>query len=154
ERLLKRKNRRLKRLYETAHRFVDNVSHEFRTPLTVIKEYVGLVHDGVLGGLSEEQADMLEVVTDRADDLNNMVNDMLDISKLDAGMLGLWRKTCNVSDMIERVRPSLERKSHLKQVAIEFDIPETLPQVFCDDEKIGRVIVNLAINAIKFSGDP
>lgn len=154
EQLLERKNRRLEKLYKTAHRFVDNVSHEFRTPLTVIKEYVSLVRDGVVGGLNEEQGQMLDVVSDRADDLNNIVDDMLDISKLEAGMLGIWRKNCAVADIIHHIRPSLQKKSSVKDVEIEFAVLADLPQVFCDDEKIGRVIVNLTTNAIKFSGDP
>ena len=154
EQLLEKKNRRLEKLYKTAHRFVDNVSHEFRTPLTVIKEYVSLVRDGIVGELNDEQRQMLDVVGDRADDLNNMVDDMLDISKLEAGMLGICRRTCAVADIIQHICPSLQKKSSVKDVALSFDIPDDLPKVYCDDEKIGRVLVNLAINAIKFSGDP
>ncbi|MCA9223920.1 MAG: response regulator, partial [Planctomycetales bacterium] len=75
---LETKNRRLAELYRTAHEFVDNVSHEFRTPLTVIKEYVSLIEDGVVGDISGEQRRMLAIVEDRADDLNTMVDDMLD----------------------------------------------------------------------------
>lgn len=154
ERSLAKKNRRLKRLYKTAHRFVDNVSHEFRTPLTVVNEYVSLLRDGVVGDLNDEQKRMLDVVSDRAEDLNNMVDDMLDMSKLEAGMLGLWRRSCTIADVIKHVRLSLVRKSLVKQVDLQFDIPDDLPEIYCDDEKIGRVIVNLAVNAIKFCGQP
>ncbi len=154
ERLLERKNRRLSRLYKTAHRFVDNVSHEFRTPLTVVNEYVSLLRDGVVGPLNEDQKRMLDVIGDRAEDLNNMVDDMLDVSRLEAGMLGLWRRQCRVSEVVEHVRPSLVRKSNVKQVELQFDVPEDLPPVFCDDEKIGRVVINLTVNAIKFCGRP
>jgi signal transduction histidine kinase len=154
ERLLERKNRRLARLYKTAHRFVDNVSHEFRTPLTVIMEYVSLLRDGVVGRLGDEQNHMLDVVSDRAGDLNNMVNDMLDISKLEAGMLGIWRRNCRVQDAMSHVTSSLSKKSDVKSIDLRFEISEDLPQVYCDDEKLGRVIINLATNAIKFCGQP
>jgi len=83
-----------------------------------------------------------------------MVDDMLDVSKLEAGMLGLWRRNCTVADVINHVRPSLVRKSLVKEVELQFDIPDALPEIYCDDEKIGRVIVNLAVNAIKFCGQP
>ncbi len=154
EEILAKKNRRLKRLYKTAHRFVDNVSHEFRTPLTVVNEYVSLLRDGIVGTLSEEQKRMLDVIGDRAGDLNTMVDDMLDISKLEAGMLGLWRRSCTVAEVVKHVRPSLDRKALVKDVELQFDIPDDLPEIYCDDEKIGRVIVNLAVNAIKFCGQP
>ena len=88
QKLLEKKNRRLAKLYKMANRFVDNVSHEFRTPLTVIKEYVSLLREGIVGEVDEEQARMLDTVGDRADDLNNMVDDMLDVSKLEAGVFG------------------------------------------------------------------
>jgi signal transduction histidine kinase len=154
ERSMAKKNRRLARLYKTAHRFVDNVSHEFRTPLTVVNEYVSLLRDGVVGPVNDEQKQMLDVIGDRAEDLNNMVDDMLDVSRLEAGMLGLWRRKCGIAKIVDYVRPSMARKAHVKQVELQFDIPDDLPDVFCDDEKIGRVIINLAVNAIKFCGRP
>ncbi len=154
ERALAKKNRRLSRLYKTAHRFVDNVSHEFRTPLTVVNEYVSLLRDGIVGPLNDDQKRMLDVIGDRSEDLNNMVNDMLDISKLEAGMLGIWRQPCRIADIVDHVGPSLTRKSIVKQVVLQFDIPDDLPDVYADDEKIGRVIINLTVNAIKFCGQP
>jgi len=152
--LLKRKNRRLKKLYRTAQVFVDNVSHEFRTPLTVIKEYASLVKDGVVGPVSAEQQQMLTVVEDRADDMNTMVDDMLTVSALEAGLLAVYRKNCRVKDIIAHVRPALERKAAVKGVQLEVDIDPLLPAVFCDPEKAGRVLINLATNAIKFCGQP
>ena len=85
--------------------FVDNVSHEFRTPLTVIKEYASLVKDGVVGPVSAEQKQMLTVVEDRADDMNTMVEDMLTVSALEAGLLAVYRKNCWVKDIVAYVRP-------------------------------------------------
>jgi signal transduction histidine kinase len=154
ETLLKRKNRRLKKLYRTAQEFVDNVSHEFRTPLTVIKEYASLVKDGVVGEVSAEQKQMLIVVEERADDMNTMVDDMLTISALEAGLLAVYRKNCQVKDILAHVRPALERKAAVRGVQLEFDVDPLLPAVFCDPEKAGRVLINLTTNAIKFCGQP
>jgi hypothetical protein len=152
--LLKKKNRRLGRLYRTAHEFVDNVSHEFRTPLTVIKEYASLVRDGLAGAVSDEQKKMLTVVEDRADDLNTMVDDMLDVSKLKSGMLGIYRQECQVAEIVEHVRLGLERKAAVKEVTLDFALDPFLPTLFCDPEKAGRVLINLTTNAIKFCGQP
>lgn len=148
--LLETKNRRLAALYKTAHRFVDNVSHEFRTPLTVIKEYTSMMREGLLGEMTEEQRGFLDIVGDRTEDLNNMVDDMLDVSRLEAGMLGVRRQVCRVAEIVDRVLPMLQRKAAVKNVKLEVDVDDDLPDVFCDAEKAGRVIINLAINAIKF----
>ena len=149
---LKRKNRRLKRMYRMAQEFVDHVSHEFRTPLSVIKEYASLIRDGVVGHINDEQQRLLRVVDDRTHDLNTMVDDMLDVSKLNAGLLGAWRKECTVKEIAQHVLPALQRKATTRNVELQAEIDENLPMVYCDAEKAGRVIVNLVVNAIKFSG--
>ena len=84
---LERKNRRLSRLYHMAQDFVDHASHEFRTPLSIIKEYAAVVRDGTLGKVNPEQWRLLNVIDDRSDDLNTMVDDLLDVSKLKSGLL-------------------------------------------------------------------
>ena len=152
--LLEKKNRRLAKLYKTAQEFVDNVSHEFRTPLTVIKEYASLMREGLVGPTNGKQEQMLAVVEDRADDLNIMVDDMLDVSKLETGMLAVRRGPCSVADIARHIRVGLERKAGVKKVSLEFAINEDLALVYCDAEKVGRIIVNLVVNAIKFCGDP
>jgi hypothetical protein len=81
-----------------------------------------------------------------------MVDDMLDSSKLESGLLGAWRRPCRLSDVVESVCPPLAKKAEVKGIAFEVDVPETLPAVYCDAEKIGRVIINLVTNAMKFCG--
>lgn len=152
--LLQAKNRKLEKACKTAQEFVDNVSHEFRTPLTVIMEYASLIADSVAGPVNEDQARLLGVIDDRASDLNNMVDDMLDVSKLESGLLGASRSKCEVAQIIEHVLPAIRRKAVVRDVELEVRIDEDLPEVFCDPAKVGRVIVNLAINAIKFTRSP
>lgn len=147
---LKQKNERLQTLVETAHRFVDNVSHEFRTPLTVVREYASLMRDGVLGEISDEQAEFLDVIGYRVDDLNTMVDDMLDSSKLEVGLMGTHRIPTTVSQIIERSLSGLQLKAQVRGVELRFDSDNDLPEVFCDPEKVGRVMTNLVSNAIKF----
>lgn len=151
--MLFHKNARLKNLYETADQFVDHVSHEFRTPLTVIREYSTIICDGLVGPVTEQQKEFLNTISDRTDDLANMVDDMLDVSKLEAGLLSVCRRESMLTDVLDRVRPALEQKGKAKGVALEFELNEGLPSIYCDAEKIGRVLINLAINAIKFCGE-
>lgn len=150
KRSLEKKNERLTELYRTAHQFVDNVSHEFRTPLTVIKEFTSILRDGIAGGVNAEQREYLDIVLNRTDDLSTMVDDMLDISKLEAGVLGVSRRVCTVSEIIDDVRTTLDRKAQAAQVTLTIASEGALPTIYCDPEKIGRVLVNLSINAIKF----
>jgi two-component sensor histidine kinase len=82
-----------------------------------------------------------------------MVNDMLDISRIERNILRMSRRNCRVEDIVRPVRRALERKASKSDVVLEVTIDENLPTVYCDAEKVGRVIVNLAVNAIKFSSD-
>jgi signal transduction histidine kinase len=149
--LLHSKNERLSELYNTAQQFVDNVSHEFRTPLTVIREFTSIIRDGYDGPVTAKQTEHLDKVLHRTDDLALMVDDMLDISKLEAGLLGVWRRPCCVMEMIKNVAGLLRPRADSKRIHLETDYPGDLPPVFCDEEKAQRVLINLAVNAIKFT---
>ena len=153
KKILKEKNQRLSELYETAHRFVDNVSHEFRTPLTVIKEFTSITRDGLAGDVSDQQREYLGIVINRVDDLSLMVDDMLDISRLEAGGLSMARTQCSAEQIIEHIKTTLETKAAARKVTLSVEIDPSLPPLYCDAEKIRRVIINLVINAFKFSDE-
>ncbi len=104
-----------------------------------------------MGKLNEEQVKFLQVAEDRADDLNTMVDDMLDVSKLETGLLHVCRKQQTVRGIVDRVLPSLSRKATVKNLELNIDVPDGLPTVSCDDKKIARVIISLAVNALKFT---
>jgi len=148
---LERNNLRLADLYSTAQRFMDNVSHEFRTPLTVIKGYAEVMVEGVAGPVSGQQAEFLGFIVDRTRELAQMVEDLLDSSKLRAGTLRVDRRPASVHDIVAKVRPILMRMATAKNVRIAERLDEGLPEVFADAEKAGRVIINLVVNAVKFS---
>ena len=149
--LISQKNDELLVLADRAHRVVDDVSHEFRTPLTVIKEFTSIIADGLAGPVSEEQAGFLRIVDVSASELNHMVEDLLDSSKLRAGLLRVCRREHHVADIFASLRLGMSRKAACRSIAIEEDIEPGLPTVFVDDEKIRRIISNLITNAIKFS---
>jgi PAS domain S-box-containing protein len=151
--LLTSTNQRLSTMYETAHDFVDNVAHEFRTPLTVIKEFAAIMEEGLVGALNAEQSDYLRVICARVDDLNGLVNDMLDLSRLEAGLIGVSRRECTIEDIVGRVESILQRRAKASNVDFAVEIEAGLPALFCDPEKIGRVLINLGVNAFKYGGD-
>ncbi len=151
--MLERENERLQEVSRTAQQFVDNVSHEFRTPLTVIKEFCSLTRDGLAGPVTDQQHEFLTIALTRIDDLAIMVDDMLDISKLEGGLLSVWRRSCTLAEVVDHVRPTVDRRAESQKITVEYSFEENLPSVYCDLEKTGRVIVNLAINAIKFCSE-
>lgn len=148
---LEQKNRRLAQVVQTAQQFVDNVSHEFRTPLTVIKEYCSMTREGFAGPVTDKQSNFLGTALTRIDDLSIMVDDMLDISRLEAGLLRVWRRRNDVASIFDHIRPALSRRAESGDVHLEFQITESLPAIFCDAEKVGRVLINLIVNACKFT---
>ena len=148
---LERNNHKLAELYSTAQRFMDNVSHEFRTPLTVIKGYAQAMAEGMAGSISEQQAEFLGLIVDRTRELAQMVEDLLDSSKLRAGTLRVDRRPACINDIVATVRPTLQRIAGAKKVRIVERLDQALPEVFADAEKAGRVMINLVVNAIKFS---
>ena len=82
---------------------------------------------------------------------HRMVDDMLDISKLEAGLLGVWRRPCSVREMINNVAGLVGARAQSKQIQLSTRCPDDLPLVYCDDEKAQRVLINLTVNAVKFT---
>jgi signal transduction histidine kinase len=146
---LEAKNKRLHELTETAHQFVDDVSHDFRTPLTVIQQYASIVAEGLSGPVTPRQGDHLGVITEATRELTSMVDDFLDSSKLRARALPVDRQHHTVQELLDSVEPMLKVRAGPKQVSIERTIAEGICPFFADLSKAGRVLTNLAVNAIK-----
>jgi hypothetical protein len=144
---------RLNILRDANHRFVENACHDFRSPLTVIKEFASIIAEGLSGDVTEEQAEFLQIILTRVDQLSQMVDGILDASRLESDVIGVKREEQTVASLIEKVRPTLEQRAAAHKVGIEFAVPDELPQVFADAESIGRVIMNLGANAAKFAGE-
>lgn len=149
--IIERQNIELSLMAERAHHAVDDVSHEFRTPLAVIKEFTSIIADGVAGPVSQEQADYLKIMDVAVVDLNHMVEDLLDSSKLRVGRLRVSRQSHNIEEIFEMGRRAFAHKASLRSIKIEEHIEPGLPQIFADEEKARRVVGNLMTNAIKFS---
>jgi len=150
---LEKKNTRLAELNAMATRFVDNVSHEFRTPLTVIKGYSEILEQGLAGPISNQQREYLRTVLDRTRDLTQMVDDLLDTSKLRAGCLRVDRVALRVDDVFAPLKSAIEHKAQANKITVHKAFDPDLPLFYGDAEKIGRVVLNLVVNAMKFSDE-
>jgi len=131
--------------------FLSRMSHELRTPLNVIIGFTELMLDGVIGVVGEEQRQCLHDILDSSKHLLNLINDILDLSKIEAGKTELKIAEVDLVRVIEITRniimPVLASGNH----TIEIDVPDTLPAVRADKSKIRQVLLNLLGNAAKFT---
>lgn len=133
--------------------FVTTVSHELRTPLTAIKGYVDILTMGAAGALSENQLHFLDIVSNNINRLNILVNDLLDISRIEAGRVTLNSQSVNVREIAEDVIADTLRRSQQedKLIALSLDAPAKLSPVMGDGERIRQIIGNLVDNAFNYT---
>lgn len=146
---LEAKNKRLRELTETAHQFVDDVAHDFRTPLTVIQQYASIVAEGIGGPVTSRQREHLGTISEATRDLSEMVDDFLDSSKLRARSLSLDRSPHTAEEVLGSLNSTLDVRATPKQLTIEQSIEPGMPSIFADLSKSVRVLTNLVVNAIK-----
>ncbi|MGJ8637157.1 MAG: hybrid sensor histidine kinase/response regulator [Phycisphaerales bacterium] len=148
---LNSKNRKLTELTESAHKFVEDVAHEFRTPLAVIKEFASIIADGLGGEVTPKQSEFLNHITGSAGDLAGLIDDFLNSSRLRSNSIRVDRRGCEVSRVIEAIEPMLRSRASSKSIKLTLEIDDDLPEVFVDADKMQRSLINLVVNAIKFS---
>lgn len=148
---LNSKNRKLTDLTESAHKFVEDVAHEFRTPLAVIKEFASIIADGLGGEVTPKQTEFLNHITGSAGDLAGLIDDFLNSSRLRSNSIRVDRRGCEVGRVIEVVEPMLRSRADSKSIKLTIEVDDDLPEVFVDADKMQRSLINLVVNAIKFS---
>ncbi len=133
--------------------FVATVSHELRTPMTAIKGYVDILAMGAAGALDENQLHFLEIVRNNIDRLNILVNDLLDISRIEAGRVTLNPQSVNLREIAEDVIAETLRRSQQedKPMALSLDAPAKVTPVMGDGERIRQVMGNLVDNAFNYT---
>jgi two-component system sensor histidine kinase GlrK len=131
--------------------FFASMSHELRTPLTSIKEGTGLLLDGVGGETSEKQRKLLGILAQESNRLISVVNSLLDLSKMEAGMMNYDFEMNSVDSLIKRAIAEITPLVEAKQIKLESAIDTPLPSVRIDSERILQVLRNLLGNAVKFT---
>jgi signal transduction histidine kinase len=144
-------NERLKELDRMKSDFVSKVSHELRTPLTAIKGAVDLVLREVAGPLTEKQTHYLTRVRSNTQHLAGLINDLLDLSKIEAGRIEVKSSRVSLSGLVHEVVEALRPVAAEKVIALEAIIREPSILVWVDRDKINQVLTNLIGNAIKFT---
>jgi len=144
-------NRKLKEIDRMKSDFVSNVAHEFRTPLTIIKGNVDMVVKGRIGDVTSEQKEMLDGAMNVANRLARLVNDLLDISRIESGKTKLKKERLNINKIIEENIIAFDRMIKDKKQGLKKELAKDVPEIDADIDKITQVFVNLLSNAVKYS---
>ena len=144
-------NERLKALDRLKSDFVSNVSHELRTPLTAIKGAVDLILREVPGPLNEKQSHYLARVRSNTQHLAGLINDLLDLSKIEEGKIELKATRVSLGGEIHEVVETLRPIASEKQMIVDVEIAAPSLLVWADRDKVTQVLMNLIGNAIKFT---
>ncbi len=139
----------LRRLENIRKDFVANVSHELRTPLSSIKGYAETLRDGSVSG--PEVKDFLDIIYRESDRLAKLIDDLLDLSRIESGKMAMALVPMELGPVAKRVCAILEKQSSAKSISIGLDMPPGLPQVLADEGRLSQVIMNLLDNAVKYT---
>ena len=132
--------------------FISTVSHELRTPMTPIKGYTQLlIQEDKIGPLNEMQRKFLGVIKSNADRLDALVNDILDISRIDADRVKLVLQSVSLTALIDQVLPIFDYQISEKNLTVALDIPTELPLAYADPDRLIQVLVNLIGNCVKYT---
>lgn len=152
QRELSKRNEELASLNEQKNRFLGMAAHDLRNPLSAIAGFAKLLNAGVLGSLNEKQHELTEKIQHSSDFMLKLVNDLLDVSKIEAGKLELNIEPVKILGLLQRTICLHEYHADAKQIELHIDADNTLPdQIWLDPDKIEQVISNLVSNAIKYS---
>ncbi len=131
--------------------FVSSVSHELRTPLASVKQAISLILDKTAGEVNHEQEKMLSLAKRNVERLTRLINDILDVSKIEAGKMVLNRSPHDLCEIVEEVGQTMALFAQSRDVQISYSAPKDLPRVHVDRDRIIQVFTNLVGNAIKFT---
>ena len=143
--------RKEKEIDKMKSEFISIVSHELRTPLTSIKNAVSIILGGTAGEVTQNQERFLSMVLRNIDRLAGIINDLLDLSKLEAGKVEMRFQEVDLNEPLDVVISSLRLQAEKKSIIITKEIPVGLPKVYGDKDKIEQIFINLINNAIKFT---
>jgi signal transduction histidine kinase len=145
------KSRQLEEASKHKSQFLANMSHELRTPLNAIIGYTELITDGVYGETPEKVQDALKRITANSRHLLGLINDVLDLSKIEAGQLTLALDDYSMKDVVHSVYGAVEPLAADKKIAFKAEIAPDLPSGRGDERRLTQVLLNLVSNAIKFT---
>jgi PAS domain S-box-containing protein len=150
QRKIEKQNIKLIKLDKIKTEFLNTTSHELRTPMASIKGYIQMLMSQKLGNINKEQNEALNVVLRNTNRLDSLIEDILDISRLESGTMKFIPDKTNINKMITEVIETMQPTADLKNIKINKEL-EKIPDIIIDSERIKNVLMNLIDNSIKFS---
>ncbi len=148
---IQEKSRQLAEASQHKSQFLANMSHELRTPLNAILGYTELIIDDIYGDAPDKMRAVLERVQTNGKHLLGLINDVLDLSKIEAGQLTLSLGDYSIKDVVNTVFTAVESLATEKKLALKVEMPPDLPPGRGDERRLTQVLLNLVGNAIKFT---
>ena len=145
------KSRQLELASQHKSQFLANMSHELRTPLNAILGYTELILDDIYGEAPAKMRSVLERVQRNGKHLLGLINDVLDLSKIEAGQLTLSLADYSIAEVVQTVLTAVEPLASQKHLVLKSELPPSLPMARGDERRIAQVLLNLVGNAIKFT---
>ncbi len=149
--LLRRQHIALEQASALKSQFLANMSHEFRTPLNAILGYTHMLLNGVSGPVSDPQRKSLTRIDSNSQHLLALINDILDITRIEAGRMPLNMSTFRIQALVEEVMSELEPIIKRSNLSVRAVMPRTLPPLKSDRQKVKQIVLNLLSNALKFT---
>jgi len=138
----------VKKIHRT---FISNVSHDLRTPLAAIDQYVSIMLDGLGGELTDEQKQYLQVIKRSSFRLHNLIENLIDANNILSGHFKLTMEVTTIPQILEIVLPRLKAQAEDSNLTFQLSVPDDLPPIYADKARIAQVVANLVGNAIKFT---
>lgn len=148
---IKNTNVKLEKLERLKSDFVSIVSHELRTPLTPINNSLEIVLSGQAGEISPDAKNFINMAKRNVSRLSGIIEDLLDLSRVQTGKLDYKYKITSLTPSLELIQKTFEQVAGEKNISVELDIRENLPDVYADPHRIEQIISNLVTNALKFT---
>lgn len=145
------KNEELEKLERIKSEFISIVSHELRTPLTPVKNALSILSGGRCGDLSDSAKKFVDMAKRNVENLTNIINDILDINKIEAGKMDFNYTLMNINSVIENVKTNFDCVAKEHDINLTTKEEENLPNIYADSQRLGQVLTNLVSNAIKFT---
>jgi len=127
------------------------MSHELRTPLNAILNFTGFIADGVLGPINEEQRDILQKVIGSSQHLLSLINDILDLTKIEVGMMDLFLEEVDMNAALNASIATAKGLVKDTDIELRVNVEENLPHIIGDKRRIRQILLNLISNAVKFT---